>query len=240
MKILVVDDEPDVVELITLTFNLQWQESEVIAATDGESALKLLEEESPDVVVLDVGLPGMSGFDVCHRLRERSDVPILMLTIRGKLMDRLKGLDLGADDYIVKPFEPLELVARTQAVLRRSRLLPVATSDRIVVDDNLTIDLGDSSIISGDRSVKLTPIECRLLSHLVYNAGRVMPYRALVARVWGAEGRNDMLLLKVHIARLREKLGDDARSPRYITTDRGLGYRFTRISSQPRAVGQEA
>jgi len=233
MKILVVDDEPDVVDLIGLTFNLQWQESKVISATDGESALKLADEECPDVVVLDVGLPGMSGFDVCRRLRERSDVPILMLTIRGKLMDRLKGLELGADDYIVKPFDPLELVARTQAVLRRSRLLPVASSARIVVDENLTIDLADAKVITGGRSNKLTPIESRLLSQLVYNAGRVVPHQALLARVWGLDSQGDTVLLKVHIARLREKLGDDARSPRYILTERGLGYRFARISSQP-------
>ncbi len=236
MKILVVDDEPDVADLIALTFNLQWQESEVIAASDGESALKLFDEESPDVVVLDIGLPGMSGFDVCRHLRERSDVPILMLTIRGKLMDRLKGLELGADDYIVKPFDPLELVARTQAVLRRSRLLPVATSDRIVVDENLTIDLADSKVITGGRSIKLTPIEGRLLSHLVHNAGRVMPHHTLLARVWGLDSPDDAILLKVHIARLREKLADDSRNPRYILTERGLGYRFARIRSQPHDV----
>lgn len=240
MKILVVDDEPDVVELITLTFHLQWQQSEVIAATDGESALKLFDEESPDVVVLDVGLPGMSGFDVCRHLRERSDVPILMLTIKGKLMDRLKGLDLGADDYIVKPFDPLELVARAQAVLRRSRLLPLATSARIVVDDNLVVALGDFEVVTGGRSIKLTPIECRLLSHLVYNAGRVMPHDALVARVWGLESRDEVWLLKVHIARLREKLGDDARNPRYILTERGVGYRFAKVSSHPDAVDRGA
>lgn len=236
MKILVVDDEPDVAELITLAFNLRWQECEVIAAGDGETALKLFEEQQPDLVVLDVGLPGISGLDVCRRLRQRSDVPILMLTIRGKLTDRLKGLDIGADDYIVKPFDPLELLARTQAVLRRSRPQAVETSARIVVDENLTIDLGESKVVVRGESIRLTPIESRLLSHLVNNAGRVVPHDVLVARVWGVESRDDVLLLKVHIARMREKLSDDARNPRYILTERGLGYRFARISSQPRVV----
>ena len=232
MKILIVDDEPDVVELITLTFNLQSWESKIIAAGDGETALGLFDEECPDVVVLDVGLSGMSGFEVCRRLRERSEVPILMLTVRGKLADRLRGLELGADDYIVKPFDPLELVARTQAVLRRARLAPVATAGRIVVDEDLTIDLADSKIVTRAGSTMLTPIECRLLSHLVFNAGHVLRHKTILGRVWGLDRPEDVVLLKVHIARLRDKLGDDARNPRYIHTERGLGYRFARIRSE--------
>jgi DNA-binding response OmpR family regulator len=228
VRILVVDDEPDVVEVIELTFNLQWPGSEVIAAGDGESALKLFQTESPDVVVLDVGLPGMSGFEVCRRLRAISDVPILMLTVRGEEMERLKGLELGADDYIVKPFSPLELVARTRAVLRRSQVAPLSACSRIIIDEELTVDLDNREVIVRGQGVKLTPTECRILSQLVANAGRVVTQKTLLAKVWGWESDDDTLMLKVHIARLRQKLGDDAHNPRYVFTERGLGYRLVR------------
>lgn len=233
MRILVVDDEPDVVEVVELTFSLQWPGSEVIAADDGESALKLFQASSPDVVVLDVGLPGMSGFEVCRRLRAISDVPILMLTVRGQEIERLKGLELGADDYIVKPFSPLELVARTRAVLRRSQVAPLATSFRVIVDEELTLDLDNREAILRGEPVKLTPTECRILSQLVANAGRVVTQKTLLARVWGWESDDDTLMLKVHIARLRQKLGDDAHNPRYIFTERGLGYRLVRPATVP-------
>jgi DNA-binding response OmpR family regulator len=233
VRILVVDDEPDVVEVIELTFSLQWAGSEVIAAADGESALKVFQAEQPDVVVLDVGLPGMSGFEVCRRLRAISDVPILMLTVRGEEMERLKGLELGADDYIVKPFSPLELVARTRAVLRRSQAAPLAVSSRIIVDGELTLDLDNREVILRGQSAKLTPTESRILSQLVANAGRVVTQKTLLARVWGWESDDDMLMLKVHIARLRQKLDDDAHNPRYIFTERGLGYRFVKPATVP-------
>jgi DNA-binding response OmpR family regulator len=228
VKILIVDDEPDVVEVVEITFNLQWAGSEVIAAADGESALKLFQTESPDVVVLDVGLPGMSGFEVCRRLRAISDVPILMLTVRGEEMERLKGLELGADDYIVKPFSPLELVARTRAVLRRFQVSPLAACSRIIIDEELTVDLDNREVIVRGQQVKLTPTECRILSQLVANAGRVVTQKSLLAKVWGWESDDDTLMLKVHIARLRQKLGDDAHNPRYVFTERGLGYRLVR------------
>jgi DNA-binding response OmpR family regulator len=233
VRILVVDDEPDVVEVIELTFSLQWSGSEVIAAADGESALKVFQAEQPDVVVLDVGLPGMSGFEVCRRLRAISEVPILMLTVRGEEMERLKGLELGADDYIVKPFSPLELVARTRAVLRRSQAAPLAVSSRIIVDGELTLDLDNREVILRGQSAKLTPTESRILSQLVANAGRVVTQKTLLARVWGWESDDDMLMLKVHIARLRQKLDDDAHNPRYIFTERGLGYRFVKPATVP-------
>jgi DNA-binding response OmpR family regulator len=233
VRILVVDDEPDVVEVIELTFSLQWPGSEVIAATDGESALKLFQARSPDVVVLDVGLPGLSGFEVCRRLRAISDVPILMLTVRGEEKERLKGLELGADDYIVKPFSPLELVARTRAVLRRFQAAPLAASLRIIVDEELTLDLANRGVVLRGQPVKLTPTECRILSQLVANAGRAVSQKTLLAKVWGSESDDDILMLKVHIARLRQKLGDDAHNPRYVFTERGLGYRFVRPATVP-------
>ncbi|MGQ9571701.1 MAG: response regulator [Dehalococcoidia bacterium] len=233
MRILVIDDEPDVVEVIELTFSLQWPGSEVVAAADGQSALRLFQAVSPDVVILDVGLPGMNGFEVCRRLRAISDVPILMLTVRGEELDRLKGLELGADDYIVKPFSPLELVARTRAVLRRSQAASLTPSSRIIVDEELTLDLDNHEAILRGQPVRLTPTECRILSQLVANAGRVVTQKTLLAKVWGWESANDILMLKVHIARLRQKLGDDAQNPRYIFTERGLGYRFVKPATVP-------
>jgi len=233
VRILVVDDEPDVAEVIELTFSLQWPGSEVIAAADGESALKLFQARSPDVVVLDVGLPGLSGFEVCRRLRAISDVPILMLTVRGEEKERLKGLELGADDYIVKPFSPLELVARTRAVLRRSQAAPFAASSRIIVDEELTLDLDNREAILRGEAIKLTPTECRILSQLVANAGHVVAQKTLLTEVWGWESDDDIPMLKVHIARLRQKLGDDAHNPRYIFTRRGLGYRFVKPATVP-------
>lgn len=228
MKVLIVDDEPDVAEIVTLTFNMQWPASEVISAPDGETALKLFESERPDVVVLDVGLPGISGFEVCRRLRHISDVPILMLTVMGAEMDRVRGLELGADDYIAKPFSPLELVARTRAVLRRAHVIPMASPSQVIVDDDLTIDLAEHQVVAKGKPVKLTPTEFRLLSHLVSNAGTVLSHGALLAKTWGYQSQDDVPMLKVHIARLREKLGDDAQNPRYIFTERGIGYRFVR------------
>ena len=240
MKILVVDDEPDVSEIVGLTFNLQWQGAEVITAADGESGLELFQREPPDVVILDVGLPGMTGFEVCRRLREISDVPILMLTVHGEELDRLRGLGLGADDYIIKPFSALELVARTRAVLRRSHALPLASSSHIVVDANLTVDLDNRQVILGGEPVRLTPTECRLLAQLVQNAGHTLSQKTLLAKVWGWESQEDILMLKVHIARLREKLRDDAHNPRYIFTERGLGYRFARTSTPTPTPGRSA
>lgn len=232
MKVLVVDDEADVAEIITLTFKMQWPACEVISASDGEAALKLFADERPDVVLLDVGLPGMSGFEVCERLRQVSDVPILMLTVMGEEMHRVRGLELGADDYIAKPFSPLELVARTRAVLRRAQMLPMSAPAHIVVDDDLSIELGERQVVVKGQPVKLTPTEFRLLSHLVSNAGNVLPHEALLAKAWGHQSQDDVSMLKVHIARLREKLGDDAHNPRYIFTEWGIGYRFAR----PRAA----
>ncbi|MGB6895767.1 MAG: response regulator transcription factor [Dehalococcoidia bacterium] len=232
MKVLIVDDEADVAEVITLTFKMQWPACEVISASDGETALELVADERPDVVLLDVGLPGLSGFEVCERLRQVSDVPILMLTVMGEEMHRVRGLEMGADDYIAKPFSPLELVARTRAVLRRAQMLPMSAPAHIVVDGDLSIELGERQVVVKGQPVKLTPTEFRLLSHLVSNAGNVLPHEALLAKAWGHQSQDDVSMLKVHIARLREKLGDDAHDPRYIFTEWGIGYRFAR----PRAA----
>ncbi|MCL4459893.1 MAG: response regulator transcription factor [Chloroflexi bacterium] len=229
MKVLVVDDEPDVVEVVTLTFKLHWPDCQVIAAHSGESALDLFCVECPDVVILDIGLPGMNGFEVCRRLRQISDIPILMLTVRGEELNKVKGLEIGADDYITKPFSPLELLARVRAVLRRAEMpLPLTAAPDFSSGD-LTINFASHEVTLRGKPVKLTAIEYSLLFHLVRNAGRILPYGTLLTKVWGYGYRDETDTLKVHIARLREKIEDDPHDPKYIRTARGIGYQFCKI-----------
>src|SRR5215212_9307002 len=191
MKILVVDDDPDVVEAITLSFNLQWPESVIIAALDGRTALQKFDREHPDVVLLDIALPDLDGFEVCRLIRERSDVPILMISARGEEIDKVRGLELGADDYVTKPFGYLELSARIKAVLRRMQSpLPIAGGG-VFRSGPLTINWASHEVALHGKPVKLTPIEYRLLGQLVRNAGQVLMHDQLLTRVWGPEYRGE-------------------------------------------------
>jgi two-component system, OmpR family, KDP operon response regulator KdpE len=226
MLILVVDDEPDVVESIRLGFTLQWRAVDVIGAATGEEALDAVERERPDLMLLDIGLPDIDGFAVLRRLREFSDVPVLMLTARDDTIDKVRGLELGADDYITKPFNHLELLARVRAVLRRLDMpAPVTRAPSFRAGD-LEIDFtSHEARLHGER-MELTPTEYKLLYHLVRNAGHVMQHGTLLAKVWGREYVDEVDYLRVYVRRLRDKLGDDPERPRYIRTERGLGYRF--------------
>ena len=238
MKILIVDDDHDLLEALGLGLQLQWQGIEVITATDGEAALTRFFDESPDVVLLDVGLPFLDGFEVLRRVRQVSDTPVLMLTARGEELDKVRGLEIGADDYVTKPFSPLELLARIKAVLRRSDLPPpvrVAPSFRA---DDLSVNFESQEVRRGDQAISLSATEYRLLFQLVRNAGHVLPRETLLARVWGDDYRDQTDYLKVYISRLRAKLEDDPERPRFILTERGLGYRFARSpapAGQPRS-----
>ncbi len=226
MRILVVDDEPDVVESIRLGFDLQWREVEILGAGDGEAALDLVEREHPDIVLLDIGLPGRDGFEVLRELRTFSDVPVVMLTARDDAMDKVKGLELGADDYVTKPFNHLELMARVRAVLRRHDLPPPATRAPSFRSGDLEVDVArQEARLRGER-IDLTPTEYKLLYHLVRNAGHVLQHGTLLAKVWGREYVDETDYVRVYIRRLRDKLGDDPEHPRYIQTERRLGYRF--------------
>ncbi|HEU4572429.1 MAG TPA: response regulator transcription factor [Candidatus Limnocylindrales bacterium] len=226
MRILVVDDEPDVVESIRLGFDLQWREVEILGAGDGEAALDLVEREHPDIVLLDIGLPGRDGFEVLRELRTFSDVPVVMLTARDDAMDKVKGLELGADDYVTKPFNHLELMARVRAVLRRHDLPPPATRAPSFRSGDLEVDFArQEARLRGER-IDLTPTEYKLLYHLVRNAGHVLQHGTLLAKVWGREYVDETDYVRVYIRRLRDKLGDDPEHPRYIQTERRLGYRF--------------
>jgi two-component system KDP operon response regulator KdpE len=226
MRILVVDDAPDVVESIRLGFTLQWREVEVIGAGTGADALQAIERDAPDLVLLDLGLPDIDGYQVLAQAREFSDVPIIVLTARDDTLDKIKGLELGADDYITKPFDHLELLARVRAVLRRLDMPAPRTRAPSFRSGDLEVDFdAQEARLAGER-LDLTPTEYRLLYHLVRNAGRLMPHDALLARVWGREYVDEVDYLRVYVRRLRHKLLDDPDRPRYIRTERGLGYRF--------------
>jgi DNA-binding response OmpR family regulator len=236
MKILIVDDDRDLLEALTLGLQLQWQEIEVTTAQDGERGVALFFDETPDVVLLDVGLPRMDGFEVLRRIRQVADTPVLMLTARGEELDKVRGLEIGADDYITKPFSPLELLARIKAVLRRTDLPPPLKATPSFAAGELTVDFGSREVQKRGENVPLTALEYRVLYQLVRNAGRVVPREALLARVWGEDYRGQSDYLKVYINRLRSKLEDDPDRPRYILTERGLGYRFSRAGSEQAPV----
>jgi two-component system, OmpR family, KDP operon response regulator KdpE len=226
MKILVVDDEPDVVESIRLGFALQWREVDVLGATSGDVALDIVEREAPDLVLLDIGLPGQDGFEVLRDLRAFSDVPVVMLTARDDAMDKVKGLELGADDYVTKPFNHLELMARVRAVLRRHDMPAPASRAPSFRSGDLEVDFARQEARLNGEHLDLTPTEYKLLYHLVRNAGHVLQHATLLAKVWGREYVDETDYVRVYIRRLREKLGDDPDNPRYIQTERRLGYRF--------------
>ncbi|MDY7079333.1 MAG: response regulator transcription factor [Chloroflexota bacterium] len=227
MKILVVDEEPDVVRLISVSFGMQQPSWEVVAASDGEEALIALEREQPALVLLDVGLPDMSGFQVLQQIRLFSDVPVIMLTVHDDELSKVRGLELGADDYVTKPFSHLELLARVRAVLRRAQALPLAHEEPFV-SGNLSVDFARREVTRRGEPVPLTATEYRLLYHLVRNAGQVLTHETLLARVWGREYTDEINYLKVYISRLRAKLEDDPRNPQHILTEHGVGYWFRR------------
>jgi two-component system, OmpR family, KDP operon response regulator KdpE len=226
MKILVIDDEPDVIESVSLGFTLQWREVDVLGAETGEAGLDTIEREHPDIVLIDVGLPGMDGFEVLRQIRAFSDVPVVMLTARDDAMDKVKGLELGADDYVTKPFNHLELMARVKAVLRRLAMPAPASRAPSFRSGDLEVDFArQEARLRGER-LELTPTEYKLLYHLVRNAGHILQHGTLLAKVWGREYIDEVDYIRVYIRRLRDKLGDDPEDPRYIRTERGLGYRF--------------
>jgi len=223
MRALVVDDDRVLAELVT--FALHREGFEVIQAFDGETALRRWEEEEPDVIVLDVNMPKVDGFAVCRRIRSQDDTPIIMLTVRGDEDDIIRGLELGADDYIPKPFSPRQLVARIHAVLRRAGRAPTSAV-RQVGDLRLDSSRREVQVAEADP-ISLTPLECELLKLLMLNAGHVLTHNTIIDHVWGPEGADrDMLRQVVH--RLRDKIEPDSSEPIYIETVPGLGYGLSR------------
>src|SRR3990172_10948 len=225
MKVLVVDDEPDVIEVVNLCFGLRWPEAQVIAAGNAEEALKLVEEHSPDLILLDIMLPDMDGFHLCREIRAFSDIPIIMVTARDSEMDKVRGLEMGADDYITKPFSHLELLARVRAVPRRYESQLPAVGE-VFESGDLRIDYAGRQVTVCGQPVRLTPTEYSLLFHLTRNAGRVLPHHTLLAKVWGREYVDEIDYLKVYVRRLRQKLEGDPETMGRIVSERGVGYKF--------------
>ncbi len=222
--ILVIDDEERMARFIRL--NLEQDGFQVVEAYRGMEGIQTLRDAMPDLVLLDIMLPDIDGFEVLRMIREISSVPIIMLTAKGEENDRVRGLELGADDYVTKPFSPRELVSRVRAVLRRTEGAGIVSKDLIEVDDRLKIDFGRREVWVDGELVKLRPTEYRLLYHLVQNAGWVMTYDQLLSKVWGYEYRDETHYVRLYVNYLRQKLEKDPANPQYILTERGVGYRF--------------
>ena len=225
-RVLIVDDEPSIVELVRFALEREGFVTEV--AANGQQALEAVRQRMPDLVLLDLMLPGVDGLEVCRQLRQRSNVPIIMLTARASEVDKVVGLELGADDYITKPFSPRELVARVRAVLRRaqSRETPAAVAGQELRVGDIRMDLARHEVWVKDRRVELTPKEYELLRTFMANRGMVLTRELLLDKVWGYDFVGDTRTVDVHVVRLRQKLEDDPARPRYIETVRGVGYRM--------------
>ena len=219
--ILAVDDEAGILRLIKL--ELSSQGFRVVVANDGEEALRLAEQQRPDIVILDIIMPEMSGLEVMRRLRERTSVPVILLTAKDHDEDKVRGLELGADDYLVKPFNPEELSARVRAVLRRG-FRPAVGTENIVQAGTVEIDLNRRLVKKDGEVISLTRTEWMLLQHLAANAGKVMLNTELLSKVWGPEYRDDLQYLRVWVSRLRSKLEPDPANPMIIKTLQGIGY----------------
>ena len=223
--ILAADDDPQILRLIAR--NLQLEDYDVVTATDGQEALERLEAQKFDLAILDVMMPKLDGFTVCARVREFSSVPIIMVTARGQDQDKIHGLDLGADDYLTKPFSVEELLARVRSVLRRSQFAANNEGQNVrpvVVMGGLSIDFAQHRVTVDEQEIELTPIEYRLLAYLAQNAGRVVTQDLLLEHVWGEEYIGESHLLQVNMNRLRRKIEADPAHPRYIITKMGVGY----------------
>jgi two-component system KDP operon response regulator KdpE len=223
-KILAVDDEKRMVRFIQL--NLEQDGFQVITAYNGKEALEQVRTQLPDLVLLDIMMPDINGFEVLKKIREVNTVPVIMLTAKGEEDDRIQGLELGADDYITKPFSPRELVSRIRAVLRRTKSFKEDQVDLIEVDDRLTIDFSRREVWVEGEKVNLRPTEYRLLYHLVKNAGWVNTHEQLLSKVWGFEYQDEPHYVRLYVNYLRKKLEEDPTNPKYILTERGVGYRF--------------
>ena len=223
-RILVVDDELSIRKF--LRANLEARDYEVLTAVDGAEALQAIEMELPDLVILDIMMPKVDGFEVCRQLREWSQIPIIMLSARGDESDKVKCLDLGADDYITKPFGASELIARVRAVLRRREAAATVPTQPSFTSGYLEINFAARQVTVANREVKLTPTEYNLLQELVLNANKVLTHSMLLKKIWGQEYGGEKEYLRVFIGRLRKGLEPDPENPRYIITIPGVGYQF--------------
>ena len=221
MKILIVDDDQDLLALVG--FALTQAGYAVVKAADASAALRVFEDESPDLAVLDINLPSGSGFDVCRAIRQRSSIPLMMLTVRGEEEDLVKALEIGADDYLTKPFSPRTLLARVKALLRRAG----TEAGGPMTAGRLSLDLEAHALRIGDgEPLRLTKLELRLMQILIANAGHIVSTERLLSHVWGRRGSGDRQLLKQLVHRLRQKIEHDPATPAYLRTESGVGYRL--------------
>jgi len=234
----VVDDEPRIIRFVRI--NLEMDGCRVIEAHNGLEALDQVREKLPDIVLLDVMMPEMDGFETLRMIREVSNVPVIMLTVRNSEEDKVRGLDLGADDYITKPFSPRELVSRVRAILRRMQPVTPPGTSVLKIDERLSVDFNTGEVIVEGGREKLRPTEFRLLRHLIENAGWTIPHGTLLSKVWGYEYQDAVSYLRLYINYLRQKIEIDPAHPRYIFTERGLGYRFVEIPQQQTETKEES
>lgn len=224
-RILVVDDEPRMIGFIRM--NLELEGYQVLEAHTGLEALEVIRTQLPDLVLLDVMMPELDGFETLRMLREFSNIPVIMLTAKGEEDDKVYGLELGADDYVTKPFGSRELSSRVRAVLRRADMPSAAPEEAILkIDDRLSVDFNRREVIVKGEHIKLRPTEYRLLYHLIENAGWTVEHKQLLAKVWGYEYRDETHYVRLYVNYLREKIEEDPSNPKYILTERGIGYRF--------------
>lgn len=231
--ILVVDDEPALIDMTRDA--LEREGFTVLEAVNGMEAVQKTRDLLPDLVLLDVMMPELDGFNALKRIREVSNIPVIMLTVQDSESSKVRGLELGADDYVSKTAGRRELVSRIRAVLRRARLGQPAARSIVKVDDDLTIDFDKREVIVRGQATKLRPTEFKLLYHLVHHAGRLQTHETLLTRVWGREYRDDTQLLRLYITYLRQKIEQEPAKPKYILNERGLGYRFSEFENAPSA-----
>lgn len=221
MKVLMIEDDPEIVEVVSLAFQMRWPDVQLISTGLGEKGAELVEKDHPDVIILDLGLPDISGFDVLKEIRLFSGVPVLILTVRGEESDIVKGLEWGADDYMTKPFRQLELMSRIRALTRRASSL---TTEGQLVYGQFRFDTTAGQLTCGDKEINLTRTESTILKHLMMNVGKVVTYSSLAEEVWGQDYPDSADSLRVYIRRLREKVEDDPGNPQIILNKPGIGY----------------
>ncbi len=223
--VLIVDDEARMRRFMRM--NLELEGYRVIEGSNGLEAIDRVREDLPDLLLLDVMMPEMDGFESLHIIRETSNVPVIMLTLRDDEEDKVKGRELGADDYVTKPFSPRELSSRIKAVIRRTEMdSPSSNRDFVKIDDYLQIDFNRRQVFVDSKPIKLRPTEYRLLYHLVQNAGYTLTHEVILSKVWGYEYQDESQYVRLYITYLRQKIEPDPSNPRYILTERGIGYRF--------------
>jgi two-component system response regulator VicR len=224
MKVLIIEDDSQIVEAIKLAFRIRWSEAEVLATAQGEKGVDLTKTEKPDIIILDLGLPDISGFEVLKRIRQFSNIPLLILTVMADESDKVRGLGWGTDDYVTKPFKQLELLARVRALLRRQ-----STSDEApIISGVLRFKPDTFQFFNGNNEIILTRTEGNIIKHLMKNYGQVVTHASLAEAIWGTDYPDAAQSLKVYIRRVREKLEDDPSQPRLILTKAGIGYYLAR------------